>query len=107
MGQAFDHVGHPPLDHQPHRRLKGGTTLSCIVEWDVTIKGIHEVEFRDILRTHLTSAKAISDPQYLRGRQAKLTQIDRAFNSPGKHVFIYGDRGVGKTSLALTAAVLH
>src|SRR5262249_52543293 len=29
------------------------------------------------------------------------------FNSPGKHVFVFGERGVGKTSLAHTAAVLH
>ena len=26
---------------------------------------------------------------------------------PGKHIFIYGDRGVGKTSLAQTAAFLQ
>jgi Cdc6-like AAA superfamily ATPase len=68
---------------------------------------LREQEFRNILRMYLTSARAISNPQYLRGRQSKLSQIDRAFNSPGKHIFIYGDRGVGKTSLALSASVLH
>jgi DNA replication protein DnaC len=36
-----------------------------------------------------------------------LLTIDRAFNSHGRQLFIYGDRGVGKTSLALTAAYLH
>jgi len=41
-----------------------------------------------------------------RGREKTLT-IDRAFSSPGRQVFIYGDRGVGKTSLAQTAANLH
>ena len=73
----------------------------------MTIRGLQEDDFRSILRTNLTSARAISDPRHLRGRQAKLDQIDRAFNSSGKHVFVYGDRGVGKTSLALSAAVLH
>jgi len=27
--------------------------------------------------------------------------------SPGRQIFVYGDRGVGKTSLALTTAYLH
>ena len=76
-------------------------------EGDLSIKGLSVADFRSRLRSNLTSAQAISDPSHLRGRQAKLDQIDRAFNSPGKHVFIYGDRGVGKTSLALSAAVLH
>jgi hypothetical protein len=73
----------------------------------MAIRGLQEQEFRSVLRDNLTSARAISDPNHLRGREAKLQQIDRAFNSPGKHVFVYGDRGVGKTSLALSAAVLH
>ncbi|MGH7036830.1 MAG: AAA family ATPase [Stellaceae bacterium] len=64
-------------------------------------------EFKRILQRNLTPAEAISDPHYLRGRGTKLRQIDRAFNSPGMHVFIYGDRGVGKTSLAQSAAVLR
>lgn len=64
-------------------------------------------DFATIMRENLSPARAISDPRHLRGRQKILTTIDRAFNSPGKHVFIYGDRGVGKTSLAQSAAVLH
>jgi uncharacterized protein len=64
-------------------------------------------QFKEILKRNLTPAEAISNPQQLRGRQTKLTQIERAFNSTGMHAFIYGDRGVGKTSLAQSAAVLH
>lgn len=63
--------------------------------------------FKAVLRDNLTPARAISSPQHLKGRERVLTQIDRAFNSPGKHVFIHGDRGVGKTSLAQTAAVIQ
>jgi hypothetical protein len=33
-----------------------------------------------------------------------VTIIDRAFASPGRQIFIFGDRGVGKTSPAVTAA---
>ena len=73
----------------------------------MAIPGLDEVEFKRILRANLSPARAISDPEHLRGRQVKLKLIDRAFNSPGRHVFIFGDRGVGKTSLALTAAVMH
>jgi Cdc6-like AAA superfamily ATPase len=73
----------------------------------MAIEGINEDDFRQILASYLSPARAISDPAHLRGRQQRLRAIDRAFNSPGKHVFIYGDRGVGKTSLAQSAAVLH
>jgi uncharacterized protein len=68
---------------------------------------VSETVFRDVLRRHFTPARPISSTEYLRGREAKLRQIDRAFNSEGKHIFIYGDRGVGKTSLARTAALIH
>ena len=68
---------------------------------------VSEKDFRDVLRRHFTPARPISSSEYLRGREAKLRQIDRAFNSEGKHIFIFGDRGVGKTSLARTAALIH
>jgi hypothetical protein len=73
----------------------------------VAISGFDDDSFRETLRKNFTPAQAVTDPRMLRGRDAKLTQIDRAFNSPGKQVFIYGDRGVGKTSLSLTAATMH
>ena len=73
----------------------------------MAIAGLTERAFKEILRKNLTPAKAISNPAHLRGRAKLLKQIDWAFNSPGKHVFIYGERGVGKTSLAQSAATLH
>jgi Cdc6-like AAA superfamily ATPase len=73
----------------------------------MTIAGLTEEQFRPILRRYLTPGRAISSTEYLRGRETKLRQIDRAFNSDGKHIFIYGDRGVGKTSLGRTAAFIH
>lgn len=73
----------------------------------MAISRLSEDEFRAILKQYLTPARAIVSPQHLKGRAKTLTQIDRAFNSPGKHIFIYGDRGVGKTSLAQTAASLR
>ena len=73
----------------------------------MTIKNVTEDDFRNIIRRHFTPGRAISSTEYLRGREAKLRQIDRAFNSDGKHIFVHGDRGVGKTSLARTAAFIH
>jgi hypothetical protein len=73
----------------------------------VAIKNLDETTFKQILKENLTPAQAISSPEHLKGRAQNLRQIDRAFNSAGKHIFIYGDRGVGKTSLAQTAAFLH
>lgn len=73
----------------------------------MAIPGINQDYISDVLKRHLTPSAHITSPERLFGRQKKLTQIERAFNSEGRHVFIFGDRGVGKTSLAMTAAYLH
>src|SRR5258706_15076669 len=73
----------------------------------MAINNLDQESFKAILKANLTPAKSIKDPEHLRGRESKLRAIDRALNSPGRHVFIFGDRGVGKTSLAQSAAVLH
>jgi uncharacterized protein len=73
----------------------------------LAIRGLDEDHFKEILKKNLTPARAVSSPEHLKGRARTLRQIDRAFNSPGKHIFIYGDRGVGKTSLAQTAAFIQ
>jgi MoxR-like ATPase len=63
-----------------------------------------EDEFKRILDENIRPAQPIENPDLLKGRGAKLKDIDRALSSAGMHVFIHGERGVGKTSLALTAA---
>ncbi|WP_338662419.1 ATP-binding protein [Pararoseomonas sp. SCSIO 73927] len=73
----------------------------------MAFKRLDAETFKSQLRQYLTPARAIASPQHLKGRAKTLTQIERAFNSDGKHIFIYGDRGVGKTSLAQTAAYLR
>jgi hypothetical protein len=71
------------------------------------LAGYTEDDFRTALPRYFTPAQPISRPDHLHGRHAKLKAIDRALSSPGKHVFIYGDRGIGKTSLARTAVQIH
>ncbi len=73
----------------------------------MTIRNISQDHLSEVLREHLTPSAHITTPERLFGREGKLRQIGRAFNSVGRHVFIYGDRGVGKSSLALTAAHMH
>jgi len=68
---------------------------------------ITEEEFGRILGEVFSPARAITSIEFLKGRQTNLKEISRAFTSPGRHAFVYGDRGVGKTSLALTSAQIH
>ena len=67
------------------------------------IADFSEDAFLATMPLYFTPAQPISKPEHLHGRDAKLKTIQRALASPGKHVFIYGDRGIGKTSLAKTA----
>lgn len=69
--------------------------------------GITEEEFGKILGEVFSPARAITSIEFLKGRETNLKEISRAFTSPGRHAFVYGDRGVGKTSLALTSAQIH
>lgn len=66
-----------------------------------------EAKFGGLLGEIFSPARAIRSVEFLKGREKNLKEISRAFTSPGRHAFIYGDRGVGKTSLALTSAQLH
>lgn len=71
------------------------------------IKGVTDLQLADILHANLTPSKEIADPARLMGRDHHLIRIARAFNSDGRNVFIHGDRGIGKTSLARTAATVN
>lgn len=61
-------------------------------------------DFGTKLSEVVSPSRPIRSIQYLKGREPELDTIDRALFAPGRHVFIYGDRGVGKSSLAATAA---
>lgn len=69
----------------------------------MTIANFNEAQLEEVLASHFSPSQEIRDPDRLIGRERDLTQIRRALASPGRHVFIYGERGVGKTSLAITA----
>lgn len=71
------------------------------------IRNLDRPVFESELKRTLSPSSPIRTPEFLRGRERNLEQIRRAFVQPGRQVFIYGDRGVGKTSLAITAAIEH
>ena len=73
----------------------------------MAIQGVNRERFEQVLPLLLTPTTPIRSPEFLRGRHRILEDIRRAFLQPGRHVFIHGDRGVGKTSLAQTAALEH
>lgn len=67
----------------------------------------NEEEFSEYLKTVVSPSEPISSIERLVGRVDDLKQIRRALLDPGKQVFIIGERGVGKTSLANTSANLY
>jgi uncharacterized protein len=64
-------------------------------------------DFAKVLHSHVSPTSPIESPEHLYGREKQLRQIEQALYAPGRSIFIYGDRGVGKTSLAQTVAYSH
>ncbi|MES2579424.1 MAG: ATP-binding protein [Pseudomonadota bacterium] len=73
----------------------------------MALNNLKREEFIEILHEQLSPAHPIQSFEHLYGRYDQLQQIEQALCAPGRHVFIYGDRGVGKSSLAQTAAFKH
>ncbi|MER9435829.1 AAA family ATPase [Mesorhizobium sp. M0618] len=63
-----------------------------------------EHEFGLLLGKVLSPAQPLQSEEFLRGREEQLSGIKRALYQSGRHVLIHGFRGVGKSSLAQTAA---
>lgn len=67
-------------------------------------KPLSRHEFGTALNTLVSPALPIQSVEFLQGRSGEMDRIEKALFAAGRHVFIYGDRGVGKSSLAATAA---
>lgn len=57
---------------------------------------------RNIFTPHIP----INEISHFFGREDEATRLVSVINSPGQHILLYGDRGVGKTSLAKTTCKL-
>lgn len=60
--------------------------------------------FGQKLNQVLSPSRAIHTPSHLKGRSQALRETAQAFAAQGRQVFVHGFRGVGKSSVALTAA---
>lgn len=63
-----------------------------------------EHDFGIMLGKVLSPSQPLQSEEFLRGREEQLQGIKRALYQAGRHVLIHGLRGVGKSSLAQTAA---
>jgi hypothetical protein len=61
-------------------------------------------DFGRMLGSVLSPSQPLQSAEFLRGRSAHLYGIEKSLYQPGRHVLIHGLRGVGKSSLAQTAA---
>lgn len=73
----------------------------------MSIPGVTEEHFQRVIRDYLSAPRPVSDHEHLMGRADMLMKIERAFSSNGRHIFIHGDRGIGKTSVARAASNFH
>ena len=64
-------------------------------------------DFARVLHANVSPTSPIQSQEHLYGRAKQVQQIAQALYAPGRSIFIYGDRGVGKTSLAHTVAYSH
>jgi len=58
------------------------------------------------VRNVFTPHQPISEIDLLFGRQAEVKKLVETLNTPGQHVLLYGERGVGKSSLANVVSIL-
>ncbi|MEM6485285.1 MAG: ATP-binding protein [Pseudomonadota bacterium] len=70
----------------------------------MAIEGYDKRSFGEAVSKVVSPAQPIDSVEHLVGRARELEQIERALMQPGRNVFIFGERGVGKSSLAATAA---
>jgi len=68
------------------------------------IEGYDKYSFGKKLNEVVSPARPVISIENLIGRSEELDRIEKALFAQGRNVFIYGERGVGKSSLAATAA---
>ncbi|HZT95526.1 MAG TPA: AAA family ATPase [Chloroflexota bacterium] len=59
---------------------------------------LQQIKYR--LPLVFTPSSPVNSASLFAGREAEITQMIRAIGQPGRHVILFGARGVGKTSLA-------
>lgn len=70
----------------------------------MAIKNFTQEQFGRKLNEVVSPSHPVLVVQHLKGRDIQLERIEKALYATGRNIFIYGERGVGKSSLAATAA---
>ncbi|MBN6362185.1 MULTISPECIES: AAA family ATPase [Providencia] len=70
----------------------------------MAIGSLSRSEFLNRLYQVVRPSTPIDSPEFLFGRNKQINEITDALMAPGRHSFIYGSRGVGKSSLAHSVA---
>ena len=73
------------------------------IEIPANLADMERKDFVDILNYFVHPSAEVSNPDQLKGRDAQLNQLRDAFETNGMNAFVWGLRGVGKTSLVHTA----
>ncbi len=73
----------------------------------MAISGYTKDEFIKMLNLHVSASGPVRTIERLFGREKELSLIEEALYAEGRHIFIFGDRGVGKSSLAASAAAQY
>ena len=73
----------------------------------MTIRNFEQEQFVETLQSKLSVRSPVKSIERLFGRDKELELVEEALLDDGGHVFIYGDRGVGKSSLAASVAVQY
>ncbi|MFA6958482.1 MAG: ATP-binding protein [Thermoanaerobaculia bacterium] len=68
------------------------------------LRALEDRDFGFELQKYFRPQNPVDRVDLLQGRQGQVRQVDRAVASTGRSVFVWGDRGVGKTSLAIASA---
>jgi Cdc6-like AAA superfamily ATPase len=96
-------LGDSPRASLHPRTVDNAIRRGCRI-FRVTVGRHTKDEFGKKVASVVNPAGPVRSIQHLKGREQDLQEIERALYAPGRHIFIYGDRGVGKSSLAATAA---
>ena len=73
----------------------------------MSIKGYSKQKYKTQMNEYLSASGPLRSAQHLMGRENEMELIDEALSANDRHIFIFGDRGVGKTSLAAAAATQY
>lgn len=69
------------------------------------LHSLSERQFAEAVNDFVSPSTPIRSSVHLKGRQAQYEGVKQAIYATGRHVVIFGERGVGKTSLAKTCGL--